>query len=243
MTSLTLRLGSVSIQGLRPSNQDRFVVDLENRLFLVADGMGGQEHGELASSMAAEILPRVVKENLRTMRPVECIRAAFGQAHADILHASREQRADRRMGTTAVLALFHGDVLHIAGVGDSRIYHLRQGRLAQLTVDQTMAQLLASSGVYPRDDPRLIPYQRYLCQYLGRAEAALLVPIRAFDAAAGDRLLLASDGLTNHTTEDQLCSALQGSDMQASAEQLVQLALSNGSRDNVTCIAIAVEGE
>src|SRR5262249_8926747 len=196
---------SHSAQGVRPNNEDRFVVDLDQRLFLVADGMGGQERGEQASGMAAEIIPRVLHDRLAAREAVaEAVQHALAEANEAIVDAGRTQPEGRRMGTTAVLALHQADRLYVAGLGDSRAYLIRDGRVEQLTVDHSVAQALVACGALTPEEARHSPYQHVLHKFLGCANMYEGAEIRPLTPQAGDRLVLASDGLTNHVTDDDL---------------------------------------
>jgi serine/threonine protein phosphatase PrpC len=243
MAEFVLRVGSRSAQGVRPKNEDRFVVDLGQNLFLVADGMGGQERGELASGMAAEIIPQVVHDHLAAQEPADqAVRKALAQANQAIVDAGRSQPEGRRMGTTAVLALHCNNNVYVAGLGDSRAYLIRDGKVDQLTVDHSVAQALVSSGALTAEEARHSPYQHVLHEFLGCANMMEGADVRPFCPKAGDRLLLGSDGLTNHIIEQDLLSgASQYPDPQEWADCLVRTALSRGSRDNVTCVVVAFE--
>jgi protein phosphatase len=243
MARLAIHVGSRSAQGVRGNNEDSFVVDLDHKLFLVADGMGGQERGEQASGMAAEIIPRVVQDRLAAQDDASlAVQRALAEANEAIILAGRSQPEGRRMGTTAVLALQQADRVYVAGLGDSRAYLIRGDQVQQLTVDHSVAQALVANGALSAEDARHSPLQHMLHKFLGCAgmeEGAEVVP---FTPAAGDRLLLASDGLTNHIDEDDLRQGpREFVDVQAWAEHLVHLALKRGSRDNVTCIVVAFE--
>ncbi len=243
MAGLVLRIGSHSAQGVRPNNEDRYVVDPENKLFLVADGMGGQERGELASGMAADIIPRVVQDRLKAREGAPAaLQRALLEANDAIVDAGRSQPEGRRMGTTAVLALQRDDHVYVASLGDSRAYLIRAGKVEQLTVDHSVAQALVSCGALTPEEARHSPYQHVLHKFLGCAGMVEGAEIHPFVPQVGDRLLLASDGLTNHVSEDDLCEgAKRFSDPQEWADHLVKTALDRGSKDNVTCIVIAFE--
>ena len=143
MADYFIKVGKQSAQGLRPNNEDRFVADENQKLFLVADGMGGQESGEKASGLAAEIIPRALQKNLDAKESTpEAVRHALDEANQAIIHAGRNQAAGRRMGTTAVLAVCHDDQYYIASLGDSRAILVRNGKVEQLTVDHTVADAL-----------------------------------------------------------------------------------------------------
>ncbi|MCC6419314.1 MAG: serine/threonine-protein phosphatase [Gemmataceae bacterium] len=243
MADFVLHVGSRSAQGVRPNNEDRFVVDLATRLFLVADGMGGQEHGERASGLAADIIPRVVQNELAAdPNANNAIQRALSEANAAIVEAGREQPLGRRMGTTAVLALQNNDRVYVAGLGDSRAYLVRKGQVTQLTVDHSVAQALVLNGALTPEEARCSPLQHMLHRFLGAPDSFEHADIHPFEPQIGDRLLLASDGLTNHITEDDLREGPQRfPNAQDWADHLVDLALRRGSRDNVTCVIIAFD--
>lgn len=243
MAEFVIRVGSRSAQGVRPNNEDRFVVDLDQRLFLVADGMGGQERGELASGMAAEIIPQIVHDHLAARVPADqAVRTALARANQAIVDAGRSQPEGRRMGTTAVLALHCDNNVYVAGLGDSRAYLIRGGKVEQLTVDHSVAQALVASGALTPEEARHSPYQHVLHKFLGCANMVEGADVHPFCPQAGDRLLLASDGLTNHITEEDLIAGpRQYPDPQEWADVLVRTSLNRGSRDNVTCVVVAFE--
>jgi serine/threonine protein phosphatase PrpC len=243
MAELAIRVGSRTAQGVRSNNEDRYVVDLPRRLFLVADGMGGQERGEVASGMAADIIPQVVGESLAAQQPAEQALARAGErANEAIIDAGKHQPEGRRMGTTAVVALHRDQRVYITNLGDSRAYLIRGNQTQQLTVDHSVAQALVLSGALTPEEARHSPYQHVLHKFLGCTslnEAAVVLP---FTPEPHDRLLLASDGLTNHVNDDDLCQGARAfPDPQEWAEHLVEMALERGSRDNVTCVVIAFE--
>jgi protein phosphatase len=245
MAELVIRVGTRTDQGVRPNNEDRFVADANHNVYLVADGMGGQEAGEMASGLAAEIIPRVVQDRLdRQEDPRDAVQQALAEANAAIVHAGRHQPAGRRMGTTAVLAVRQAGTFYVAGLGDSRAYLIRRGRVDQLTVDHSVATALELNGTLTPEQARNSPWAHVLYRFLGCAEMNEGAEVRPFSPEAGDRLLLASDGLTNHITESDLREGVEKfADPQAWADYLVPLALSRGSRDNVTCIVVAFDKE
>src|SRR5205809_7418057 len=106
MAEYVLRVGCHTAQGVRENNEDRYVVDRAHNVFLVADGMGGQDRGEQASGLAAEIIPRVVQDQLAAQEDAsQAVKRALTEANQAIIDAGKQQPAGRRMGTTAVLAV------------------------------------------------------------------------------------------------------------------------------------------
>ena len=206
MAELVLRVGSRSAQGVRPNNEDRFVVDLEQNLFLVADGMGGQERGELASGMAAEIIPQVVHDRLAAQEPADHA-VQRGPRTRRTRPSSTPASHSPKAGAWArrpCCALHCDDQVFVAGLGDSRAYLIRDDKVEQLTVDHSVAQALVASGALTPEEARHSPYQHVLHKFLGCANMAESAEVRPFTPQAGDRLLLGSDGLTNHINEQDL---------------------------------------
>jgi protein phosphatase len=240
MAEFVIKAGACSLQGLRSNNEDRFVVDREHHVFLVADGMGGQEAGERASGLAAEIIPKVVQDKLAAHEDVgKAVVSALDEANKAIINASRDQAAGRRMGTTAVLAVQAADRVFVAGLGDSRAYLIRGERVEQLTVDHTVADALERNGTLTHEQARQSPWRNVLYKFLGCAEMSDGPDVRPFNPQDGDRLLLASDGVTNFVTNEDLVQGAQSyPDPQKWAEYLVDAALKRGSRDNVTCVVV-----
>ena len=243
MADFVLHVGSRSAQGVRPNNEDRLVVDMDQRLFVVADGMGGQERGEIASGMAVDIIPRIVHDRLAHQEDAErAVNEALREANDAIVDAGKNQPFGRRMGTTAVCALHQNGKVYIAGLGDSRAYLIRAGRVEQLTVDHSVAQALVLTGALTSEEAKNSPYQHVLHKFLGCANLIDGAEVKPFTPEAGDRLLLASDGLTNHITEDDLQTGPQRYlNPQEWANYLVDTALDRGSRDNVTCIVVVFD--
>ncbi len=243
MTNLVLYVGSRTAQGIRENNEDRFVVDMENHLFLVADGMGGQSNGERASTLAAEIIPRVVQDRLAAHDEAgAAINRAMAEANEAIIKAGEDQPEERRMGTTAVLALHKEDQVVIGNLGDSRAYLIRKDEVSLLTVDHSVAQALVTTGALTPEEALSSPYQHVLHKFLGCTGMHDGPDIYPFHPEPGDRLLLATDGLTNHIKEKDLCEgAREFTNVQAWADYLVETALERGSRDNVTCVVLAFE--
>ena len=233
--------------GHRDAGLDVAVGDGTQKLFVVADGMGGQLAGEKASQMAVDIIP---KELARRLGPAEAddkvilraIRDAVAAANQEILGLSVVQTEFNNMGTTVVLALFRDDRAYFAGIGDSRAYRVRDGRIERLTTDHSLAQALLEAGTITAEELPNHKVTHVLYLYLGSKDArGGPEDIRASEFRAGDRFLLASDGLTGVVADQTLADHLSASeDPQESARTLIKLALDNHSKDNVTCLVIHV---
>jgi PPM family protein phosphatase len=217
-------------------------------LLLVADGMGGQACGELASRMCSEQLPNKLLEAVRQRQTVdrrdlrEAVNTAFEAANRSIFEASRADFTCHGMGTTATAALLHGDYLLVAQVGDSRAYLIRNGQLLQLTRDQTFLNYLVEIGaVDASSDSVSDPRRSVLTQAMGTAEE-LQVVLTGVELCQGDRLLLASDGLYSMVPAGQLLSIAAGDDLAACGRSLIKAANENGGSDNITVILADISG-
>src|SRR5262249_25038943 len=148
----------------------------------------------------------------------------------------------KNMGTTVVLVLWRkGNELYITGVGDSRCYMIRGGKIQQLTVDHSLAQALVEARTISAAEAKEHRFKNVLWKYLGSKEVGEGPEVGVIPLQAGDRFLLCTDGLTGVVNDDQLAAYIsEAADMQACAEGLGQMAPDQGSRDNVSCIVIEV---
>jgi serine/threonine protein phosphatase PrpC len=252
--ALALNIGKCTLLGnYRENNEDAIDVkpfpDLT--ICIVADGMGGQQAGEIASKQAIDALPRELKKNLGSATDIEetkqIIRRAIVHTNAVIMEMAALDRDLANMGTTVVAAVWRkgSNVMFIASVGDSRAYHIRSGKIEQLTIDHSIAQALVEAKTISAAEARVHRYRNVLWKYLGSKEVGEGPEVKAISIRAGDVFLLCTDGLSGVVPDDKLLSFVQENpDRQKCAEGLGQLALDNGSRDNVSCIVIeVVEGE
>ena len=246
----SMKVGAHTTTGnVREVNEDRQFVDAEHGLFIVADGMGGERAGEQASTMAIEIIPRELAEVLsdESMEPgavTEELRRACVEANSEIIGLGSIEEDFENMGTTVVIALVRGNKLYVAGLGDSRAYLIRPGSTEQLTADHSLTQALVEAGAIKPEDAKSHQFRNVLWKFLGSPEADKGPDVRTVDLQPGDRVLLASDGLTGVVSAEDLAEcALRHDDPQACCEELVQKALDQGSKDNVTCIVIHPERE
>ncbi len=218
-------------------------------LFIVADGMGGQLAGERASQMAVDIIPVELQKRLgnepealddRAVRAA--VREAVGRSNDEILAQSHLDSDCVSMGTTVVLTFFHKDRVYIAGIGDSRAYRLRDGKLELFTEDHSLAEALRKAGTIKADEVESHKFKHVLYLYLGSRDVGPgPEEVKSLDVRLGDRFLLATDGLTGVVRDDQIAAILAGhGDPQRAAETLGQLAIESQSKDNITCVVVHV---
>jgi protein phosphatase len=247
--AFTLNIGKCSLLGnYRENNEDSIDVRVfpDLNVSIVADGMGGQAAGEIASKRAVEIIPRELRKNLTPHLNADGVktqvRRAIVQANEEIMAMGALDKDMKNMGTTVVMAIFRkGSEIFIAGVGDSRAYLVRNKKAQQLTVDHSLAQALVEARTISAAEAKDHRFKNVLWKYLGSKEVGEGPEVTALPVQAGDRVLLCTDGLTGVVPDDQLAGYISDQpDVQACAEGLGQLALDQGSRDNVSCIVIEV---
>jgi protein phosphatase len=244
-----LNIGKCSLLGnYRENNEDSLDVKVfpDLTVSIVADGMGGQAAGEIASKKAIEIIPRELRKHLAPNLNADVvktvIRRAIVQANEEIMAMGALDKDMKNMGTTVVLAVWRrSGELFVAGVGDSRCYQIRKKKITQLTVDHSLAQALVEANTITAAEAKEHRFKNVLWKYLGSKEVGEGPEVTVAQLQAGDRFLLCTDGLTGVVSDDGLMSYIDGqTDMQACAEGLGQLALDSGSRDNVSCVTIEV---
>jgi protein phosphatase len=248
MQSLRIQAGCrTEIGNYRENNEDRVFSDPACGLFIVADGMGGQLAGEKASQMAVDIIPerlrvRLGNESNNEKAIAEIIRLAVLDANQQIIESAARHAEFQSMGTTLVMVLVHGQSVFIAGIGDSRAYHAHGKRIDQRTVDHSLAWALVEAGTISAKDAKEHRFRNILWKYLGSKEVGVGPDISVIGATAGDRFVLASDGLTGSISEGDILHIVTSEpNPQKAADSLVALALSNDSRDNVSCITIYLD--
>jgi PPM family protein phosphatase len=247
--AFTLNIGKCSLLGnYRENNEDSIDVRAfpDLTVSIVADGMGGQAAGEIASKRAVEIIPRELRKNLTPSLNGDGIktqvRRAIVQANEEIMAMGALDKDMKNMGTTVVMAIWKkGGELFVAGVGDSRAYLIRNKKAQQLTIDHSLAQALVEARTISPAEAKEHRFKNVLWKYLGSKEVGEGPDVTGLPVQAGDRVLLCTDGLTGVVPDEQLASFItEHPEVQACAEGLGQLALDQGSRDNVSCVVIEV---
>lgn len=248
--ALALNIGKCTLLGnYRENNEDSIDVKQfpDMTVCLVADGMGGQAAGEVASKRAIEIVPRELKKHLSNTagndETKNVMRRSIVQANEEIMAMAALDRELKNMGTTIVATLWRkgSAALYVTGMGDSRVYHLRGKKIDQLTVDHSIAQALVEAKTISAAEAKNHRYKNVLWKYLGSAEVGEGPEVKSVSIQAGDRFLLATDGLTGVVPDEQLMTFMKDKpDPQECADGLGQLALDQGSRDNISCIVVDV---
>jgi len=227
--------------GLTPSLREH-QVGARGSLFMVADGMGGEASGEVASQICTVTVPKRLYDNLKSLGKVSetnfvlLLREAIEFANQIIFQKAQSSPAQRGMGTTTTAATLFGPYLFVAQVGDSRAYLIRHGQMTQLTRDQTFLNYLKEIGAELPADPEKDSRKSILTQAVGSSET-VDVKVTYTKVRQGDALLLCSDGLYNMVKPPDLAAAATlDAPLVERCKALIEKALAGGGTDNITVI-------
>jgi PPM family protein phosphatase len=236
----------------RKGNEDSLFVNPEQKLFVVADGMGGHAAGEVASRVAVESInefvcltsgddeitwPFGLDQNMSY--DGNRLKTAVRYANRKVLEAMKERSEYEGMATTVAAVLVDGEEANLAHVGDSRVYLFRDSGLDQLTSDHSWVNEQLQSGVISPDQARTHPLRNVVTRALG-GKPDLQVDMQLHKLRPGDLLLLCSDGLTTMVPDEEIARVLEqaGADVPKAAQGLVAEANSRGGEDNITVLVI-----
>ena len=233
--------------GLTPTLRNH-TLGSRGSLFLVADGMGGEASGEVASQICTVTVPKRLYDNLKSLGQVSetnfvlLVRESIEYANQIIHQKAQNDRAYRGMGTTATAAALFGPYLFVAQVGDSRAYLLRNNQLTQLTRDQTFLNYLKEIGAEVPADPEKDSRRSILTQAVGSGES-VDVKVTYTKVRQADTLLLCSDGLYGMVPSADILESVQGTDSLADkCKSLITKANANGGNDNITVVMAEFSG-
>jgi serine/threonine protein phosphatase PrpC len=230
----------------RLNNEDAVLVDANLGAFLLADGMGGYNAGEVASELAVQTMlshlqgwaARATNAHGLLVSARLAMTQAAQEANRAVYEASISKPELAGMGTTLVAALHHGPQLLIGHVGDSRAYRLRQDKLLQLSRDHSLLQEQIDAGLIAPEDARFAAHRNLVTRAVG-VEPEVDLEVHEHSLMAGDLLLLCSDGLTDMVTDADIATVLRSNEnLQNAAAALVKAANLAGGRDNISVILV-----
>jgi len=251
VNDLALRFALKSHPGkIRPLNEDALGADPNIGLFVLADGLGGYNAGEVASTMAVSSLLSGLGAQLQlahssedsSFDPAGALRDSLVAMNEQIFRAALQSAVYEGMATTAVIAWFLGGRLWVAHAGDSRLYRYRSGALQQVTRDHSFSQELLDAGMISEQEARVLPAKNLVTRAVG-ASPTLEPEVHDYDVEAGDIILLCSDGLTEMVSNETI-GAVVGADVHdiaQAARRLVDDANEAGGRDNCSVILVRVD--
>ena len=242
-----MKVGAVTAIGkVRQINEDSFYipsVDNDIALFIVADGMGGHNAGEIASSEAIQLVVEHINKNYDEYQKQESsitklLSEAILTANHIIYQKSISDPALEGMGTTFSSVIIEKGKIYIGHVGDSRVYAIKKNNIYQLTRDHSYVEQLIKNGTITREEAVNHPQKNVITRALG-AEVIVETDISVRHFQKNDKLILCTDGLTNLVSDKQILETVQNCEScQDAAEKLVNMANDLGGTDNITVIII-----
>ena len=231
-------------RGRRENNEDAYLILDQQKLFAVADGVGGYRSGEIASSTAVKEIRKYVEEH-----PLDDRSGADTEEYFDemirtvndvVIRKAESSDRCRGMATTLVIAGLTGNTLHIANVGDSRAYLYHDGSLEQITVDHTYVNTLVMAGIITEEEAKVHENKNMITRAVG-ADHNVEVDYFRETVVPGDVLLLCTDGLYDTLRREQIAAEVTcGRTLEETCRELTKLASLKGSNDNITLICAEI---
>ena len=227
---------------VRPINEDSYYLPEPGEQFCaVADGMGGHNAGEVARALAVKTFAGCMRASGRLTSTV--IHDAVARANEVVFEEAGRDERKSGMGTTFTAICRDGENVHIAHVGDSRAYLIRNGAIMRVTMDHTLVQELLMQGVITPQEAKHHPKRNYITRALGAA-GRVEIDLVQLEVRPDDVYLLCSDGLSNHVEERQMLDVtLSEGQWQDKLAQMVGVALEDGGSDNITAMYVTFEEE
>ncbi len=242
---------------VRDHNED-FITENESQGFAVlADGMGGLNAGEVASSMCVHLIvdelndyrngtslieAEILSNESDLSVQAEVLRKAVEKANDSIFHVSQTQANCQGMGTTVIAAYYYDNKLAVAHVGDSRVYRLRAGRLEQITKDHSFVQELIDKGLFTKEEARSSDKKNVVTRAMGVAPY-VEVEVHEHETEVGDIYLMCSDGLHDLVPDVDIENSMiqLGPNLNELAAHLINMANASGGKDNISVILTRVQ--
>jgi protein phosphatase len=241
MEQMKINVWCQTDKGLRrDSNQDSFLVNNSEGLYIVADGMGGHSGGEVASALAVSSAEEVIQHRSKLgLSPRDLVTKAFEDASRKIFDKASQESRLSGMGTTMVLCLISGSSAFIGNVGDSRAYLFRAPYLWQITEDHSLLNEQLRAGIINEEQAKSFTSRNVITRSVGYEEE-VSVDVIERPLQAGDCILMCSDGLSGMVNDDIICEILARTPTEKIVAACIDQALANGGDDNVTALFIQV---
>jgi len=231
--------GITDVGKVRKHNEDSLLDRPETGLWIVADGMGGHEGGDVASQMIVSTLGKI-HEGISLDRYIDDIEDGLLKVNKRLITKANESEKRVTIGSTVVGMLAYDKFCTFFWAGDSRLYRLRDDALRQLTTDHSQVEVYIEQGLISREDATTHPHGNMITRAVGAADE-LYIDFDIQEMQSGDRYMLCSDGLTKHLEDLEFEEMLSKGSVEESCKELIALTLERGAGDNVTTIVIDVE--
>jgi serine/threonine protein phosphatase Stp1 len=222
----------------RRVNEDSVLVRTERGLWAVADGMGGHEAGDVASSAVVEALS-IVPPHPNLERFVNDAMTALQNVNHQLIQLARQGTHPRTIGSTVVSLVISGEQFACIWAGDSRAYRVREGEIAQLTRDHSLVQDLIDAGMLAPAEAEGHPNANVVTRAVGATDD-LKVDVSSGEIRPGDLFIIASDGLTRVVNDDLIYDELTSKALEQAADRLVEMVLERGAPDNVSFVIVRI---
>lgn len=231
---------------VRDKNEDYYNIVTKDSdtvaAFIVADGMGGHNSGEVASKMAVDCVTSKIKAYTELENEEEFVSdvlvSIIQTANKDIFEKAQNCADNFGMGTTLIVAIPINDKMHIGHVGDSRAYRIRDGKIHRITTDHSYIEELLRNGTINKEEAKIHPKKNLITRALGSEE--LEVDYYLSDLQSEDIFIFCTDGLTNMVDEDTIENICSTNEPQQACDKLIELANDNGGEDNITAIVVKI---
>lgn len=237
--------GETNIGMKRKTNQDSIFLLPQHNFFLVADGMGGHNGGDIASQLSTKLFPEFIKENFDKIEPVDLMSNAVVHVNNQIYAESEKNAELKGMGTTISAILFKEKHLYVANVGDSRIYMVNKAKLFQMSRDHSLVQERLNIGFYDREGAKKDPQKNVLIRTVGY-ELDVVPDIYQYKVSKNDLFMVCSDGLHGKVADQDIVHIINKcipdvanatqQQLDTAVESLISQANLNGGQDNISVI-------
>ncbi|MBF0299955.1 MAG: Stp1/IreP family PP2C-type Ser/Thr phosphatase [Oligoflexia bacterium] len=242
--------GDTNLGLVRKNNEDSIFINKELNLYIIADGMGGHNGGEIASQMVVKLVPQFIKSNISTLKTEELLRNSIKFANQQIHQHAKGNPLLQGMGTTTVLLFIKDSHLFIANVGDSRAYLVNKGLLFQLSKDHSLVQEKINLGIYTRADGQKDKMKNVLVRAVGH-EPNVDIDIFRYKINKNDIFLISSDGLHGKVSDHDIIfiinqtipdlSTADQNQANTTIKKLIEQANKNGGQDNISTILVLAQ--
>ena len=231
--------GMTDVGKSRKLNEDSMLVRPDVGMWVVADGMGGHEAGDVASQMVVSTLKEIhLGSSLE--KYINNIEDALVGVNKKLIEIANQGEKPTTVGSTVVVMLAYEKYCAFLWAGDSRLYRIRDGQITQLTTDHSQVQLYVEQGLISKDEAESHPHSNMITRAVGATEEFVL-DVDMQEMKKADRYLLCSDGLTKHIPDLDFEKMLAKGDVEKKCHELIDLTLARGAKDNVTAILIDIE--
>ena len=238
--------GITDVGCVRQQNQDTFRIEQLDKnvlLCVVCDGVGGAKSGNIASTLAADVLVQELRASWRNgldaVEVGDCMRKAMKMANFVVCDQAMEVPEFRGRATTMVAALLQPDRATVLNVGDSRAYHISSHGIRQITEDHSLVQMMVKRGELTEEEAKDYPKKNVITRAIGM-EPAAMCDLFHLELNNQDCLLLCSDGLSNLLDEQELLFEIVHGEKDSCCQRLLAIAQNRGAPDNVTCVLVMV---